>query len=75
MLIAGDYRPRSRTMMGGHSVLIDAPRISNTPSVGHNWAAGAFNLKFRGPVRQIGRNDGVYPVKLNFLVLLETSVL
>ena len=20
----------------------DAPRISNTPSVGHNWAAGAF---------------------------------
>ena len=45
--VAVDYRPRSRTMMEGHSPMrgngaADAPRLSNTPSVGHNWAVGAF---------------------------------
>ena len=45
--VAVDYRPRSRTMMEGHSPMRGngaehAPRISNTPSVGRDWAAGAF---------------------------------
>ena len=45
--VAVHYRPRSRTMMEGHSPMrgngaVDAPRISNTPRMGRNWAAGAF---------------------------------
>jgi hypothetical protein len=56
----GPVRPRSRTMMEGHSPMhgngpADAPRIYDAPIMGRDWAAGAF-LGRPGPAAACARN-------------------